>query len=59
MAEAVAEAHPWKERPHALGRAIEAIGEGPSDPIRGLLLRRGALKLAVGLRKGGRTRFSV
>jgi hypothetical protein len=33
MAEAVAEMHPWKERPHALGRAIEAVGEDPSDPV--------------------------
>jgi hypothetical protein len=34
MAEAGAQARSWKERPHALGRASEAIGENPFDPGR-------------------------
>src|SRR5207302_3916667 len=55
MAEAVAETHPWKERPHALGRAIKAIGESPFDPVRWLVLDRYTLKLPIGLRKGNCT----
>jgi hypothetical protein len=38
VAQAVAETRPREERPHTLGRAVEAIREDPSDPIRGLPL---------------------
>src|SRR5215470_5977460 len=31
VAQTIAEARSWKERPHALGGAIEAIGEDPFD----------------------------
>src|SRR5262252_8756086 len=49
MAEAVAQTHPWKERPHALGRAVKAIGEDPFDPVRRLLLGGRTLKGPIGL----------
>ena len=41
-----------KQGSHTLRGAVKAISEGPFDPIRRLLLRCNALKLAIGLRKG-------
>ena len=55
VAEAVAEACTREQRPHTLGRAVEAIGQDASDPIRRLLLGRRTLKLPIGLGKGRRT----
>src|SRR5438128_5961661 len=55
VAQAGAQARPREQRPQTPGGAVEAIGEDPFDPIRRLLLRRGALKLAIGLGKGNRT----
>jgi hypothetical protein len=55
VAQAVAETHPREERPHTLGRAVEAIREDPSDPIRGLPLGCGAFELPIGLGQGYRT----
>ncbi len=55
MAETVAEACTREQRPQALDGTVEAIDEDPLDLVRRLLLRRGALKLAIGLRKGNRT----
>ncbi len=55
MAQAVAQARSRKERPHTLRGAVEAIDEDPFDPVRRLLLGRHALKLNIGLRKGGGT----
>jgi hypothetical protein len=57
MEEAVAQARPRKERPHALGGAVETIGQDPLDPIGRLVLERRALKLTIGLGKGRRTGF--
>jgi hypothetical protein len=54
MMEAVTEARPRKQRPHALHGAVEAIGEDPFDPVRRLLLRCRALKLLIRLGKGRR-----
>src|SRR5438874_3094128 len=54
VAQAGAQARPREQRPQTPGGAVEAIGEDPFDPIRRLLLRRGALKLAIGLGKGRR-----
>ena len=48
MAQAVAQACPREQRPHTLGGAVEAIGQDAADPIRRLLLERGALKLLIG-----------
>jgi hypothetical protein len=39
---------PREQRPHTFDRAVEAIGEDPPDPIRRLVLERGALKLLIG-----------
>ena len=33
VAETIAEARPWKQRPHALAGAVEAISENPFDPV--------------------------
>jgi hypothetical protein len=55
MAQAVAETRPREQRPHALGGAIEAIGQNTTDPIARLLLERRALKPLIGLGKGCRT----
>jgi hypothetical protein len=55
VAETIAEARLRKQCPHALDGAVEAIGENAPDPIRGLLLGRGALELAIGFSKGCRT----
>src|SRR6266446_2602374 len=55
VAEAMAETCSWKQRPHALAGAVEAIDEHPFDPVRRLLLRCRALKLLIGLGKGRRT----
>ena len=49
MAQAVAETRPRKERLQALGGAVKAVRQDAPDPIRGFLLRRGALELTVGL----------
>src|SRR5215475_9589732 len=57
MAQAGAEARSRKERPQTLGGTVEAIDEDPLDLVRRLLLRRSALKLAIGLREGNRTRL--
>jgi hypothetical protein len=57
MAQAVAQARSRKERPQTLGGTVEAIDEDPLDLVRRLLLRRSALKLAIGLREGNRTRL--
>jgi hypothetical protein len=49
VAQAGTQARPREQRPHTAGRAIEAIGEDPPDPIRGLLLACSALELAIRL----------
>jgi hypothetical protein len=49
VTEAIPEACPCKQRPHALDGAVEAIGEDPSDSIGRLLLERRALKRPIGL----------
>src|SRR5262245_48923395 len=49
VAQAVPEACPRKQRAQTLGRAVEAIGEGPFDPIRWLLLRCRTLKFSIRL----------
>jgi hypothetical protein len=54
MAETVAEARPREQRPHTAGRAIKAIGQDASDPIRRLLLGGRTLKLLI--RPGKRRR---
>ena len=48
-------ARPRKQRAHALGGAVETIGQDPLDPVGRLLLRRRALKLSIGLGQGSRT----
>ncbi|HSX79925.1 MAG TPA: hypothetical protein VLQ80_15300 [Candidatus Saccharimonadia bacterium] len=55
MAQTRAQAHSWKQRPHTLGSAVEAIGEGAPHLIRWLLCKGSALKVAVGRGKGHRT----
>ena len=55
MAEAVAQARPWKQGPHTLGSAVKAISENPSDPIGRLLLGCHALKRLIRLGKGCHT----
>src|SRR5262249_17935235 len=55
VAQTGAQTRSRKQRPQTLGSAVEAIGEDPFDPIRRFLLQRGALKRAIGLRKGHRT----
>ena len=52
VAQTIAEARPWKQRPHALAGAVETIDEDPFDPVRRLLLRCGALKLPIRLGQG-------
>src|SRR5215475_11242490 len=52
MAQAVAKTCLRKECPHALGRAIEAICQDPTDPIGWFLLKRCALELLIGSGKG-------
>jgi hypothetical protein len=47
VTQAGAQARSRKERPQTLGRAVEAIGEDPFEPVRGLLLGCRALKLAT------------
>ena len=56
VAEPLAEARPWKQRPHAGAGAGEAIAEDPFDPGRRLLLGCRALTLPIRLGKGWRTR---
>ena len=48
MAETVTQTCSRKERPQTLGGTVEAIDEDPLDLVRRLLLRRSALKLAIG-----------
>ncbi len=55
MAETVAEAHSWKQRPQALGGAVKAIGEGPFDPVGRLLLGCHTLKCSIRLGESCRT----
>ena len=55
VAETVAEVGTREQRPHTAGRAVEPIGQNPPDPIRRLMVDRGALKLAIGLRKSNGT----
>ena len=55
MAQTEAQPCSWKQGPHTLGRAVEAIGEGSSHLVRRLMLKGSALKHAVGLGEGGRT----
>jgi len=38
-----------EQRPQTLGRAVEAIGEGPFDPVRRLLLRCRTVKFSIRL----------
>ncbi len=52
MAETVTAARSWTQGAHTLGRAVEAIGEDPTDAIGRLLLERRVLELLVGLGKG-------
>jgi hypothetical protein len=52
VAQAGAQARSWEERPQTLGRAVEAIGQHPPDPIRRLLVERCTLELSIGLGKG-------
>ena len=55
MAQTIAQVRPREQRPPTFDRAVEAIGQDAPDPIRGLLLQRGALERLIGLRKGGGT----
>jgi hypothetical protein len=55
VAQAAPEARAWTQGPQTLGGAVEAISEDPFDPIGRLPLPGGALKRAIGLRKGHRT----
>jgi len=55
VAQAVAHAHARKERPPALGRAVEAIGEAPCDAGRRLLREGRALPHPLGLGHSCRT----
>jgi hypothetical protein len=57
MAQTIAKTRLREQRPHTFDRAVEAIGEYPPDPIRRLVLERGALKLLIGLGQGGSTRL--
>jgi hypothetical protein len=50
-----ADTHSRKQGPQTLRRAVEAVGEDPFDAVRWLVLQGGALKLAIGLRKGNCT----
>src|SRR5262252_4302636 len=52
VAQASAEACPRKQRPHALGGTVEAVGEDPFDAVRRLLVDCCALILLIGLGKG-------
>jgi len=47
VAETVAEACTREQRPHTARRAVKAIGQDASDPIRRLLLERCLLKRSV------------
>ena len=55
LAQAIAQARAWEERPHTLGGAVEAIGAAPPDPLRRLLLGRRALTRLIRPGQGGRT----
>jgi len=52
VAQAVAEACTREQRPPTADRAVEAIGQDASDPIRRRLLDRCPLQLPIGLHKG-------
>jgi len=49
------QAHPRKERAHALGGAAETIGQALPDPRGRLLLERRVLEPLIGPGKGCRT----
>src|SRR6266446_4842678 len=51
MAQAVAQARSREERAPTFDRAVEAIGQDTSDPIRRLLVERRLLKLLIRLGK--------
>jgi hypothetical protein len=55
VAQAKTQSPPWKQGPHTADGAVKAIGEGPFDLVRGLLLKGNALELAIGLGEGYRT----
>src|SRR5215813_813213 len=55
MAETVAEACPREQYPHTASRAVEAISQDASDPIRRLPLGGRTLKLLIRLGKRRRT----
>ena len=55
MAQTIAQASPWKQRPHALGGAVKTVDEGALHPVRRLVLQGGPLELAVRFGKGHRT----
>src|SRR5258706_11640730 len=55
MAQAVAQARSREERAPTFDRAVEAIGQDASDPIRRLLVERRLLKLLIRLGKRYRT----
>ena len=59
VAQAGAQTRPRKQCAQTLGRAVEAIGEGPFDPVRGLLLGGRVLKCAIGLGKAAALASSV
>jgi hypothetical protein len=55
VAQAVAETRPREECAHALGGAVEAIGQHASDVIGRLLVDYRTLERLIGLGKGCRT----
>jgi hypothetical protein len=55
VAETIAHARSRGEHAQTLGGAVEAVGQDPSDPIRGVLVGRRALERLRRLGTGGRT----
>ena len=55
VAETGADTRSREERAHALGRAVEPVGQDSADPIGWLLLNRCTLELLIRLGKGCRT----
>src|SRR6266568_1507769 len=55
VAQAIAQASSWKQRPHTAGGAVKAIGEGALYLVRRLNLKGRVLKVAIGRGKGGGT----
>src|SRR4029450_9302365 len=53
MAQAIAQTSPRKQGLHTAGGAVEAIGEGALHLVCRLHLKGRALKVAIGLGKGG------